>query len=715
MMLRQLAGQIPGGVKWGSNGEGQIHCPYHTDKTASCSINTEKETFLCHGCGEKGTLRKLLIQCGITIPDVPTSHQAQAITYDYCDDKGKLIYQVVRTETASGKKFRQRRPDGVGGWTWKLDKIKRLPYRLPDLLKALAFDEPVLLVEGEKCVELLRSRKYTATCNSGGAGKWRKELNSYFPEDAKLFLIPDADVPGQEHMQKVGKALQARGCKVSWVDLGFPIKEKHGKDIADWIPSHTEKEFKAMIADAPVFVPSTETAPAEVLHGKGSVITGEFHKTDTGNAERLVSRYGDGIHHCDEWGKWLIWDGTRWAKDNMRVIRSFAKNTVRGMYAEGAKIEVEAERKALVRYALGCESIPRIRNMIEAATSEPGIPVRAEDLDKNTLLLNVENGTIDLTTGELQPHKQTNLITKLCPVGLDMDVECPRWTAFLNQIMDGNQDVIFYLQKAIGLSLTGDVSEDVFFFLHGGGENGKTTFLNTVHSLLGDYSCRSQIETFLSSKNNSIPNDLAALQGARFVSAVEAKKGRRFDEGRLKMLTGGDPIQARFMRAEYFEFMPQLKLWIAGNNKPVITDTTRGMWRRVRLIPFTVQIKEDKQDKHLEEKLKEELPGILLWALAGCLAWRQEGLGYPDVVKEATEEYRQEMDVLGDFISEKLVKDKAAKIQSSILYEQYLGYCEEAGEKRPWTLTKLAREMKERGFEKLRTEGSRFWIGIGLK
>ncbi len=442
---------------------------------------------------------------------------------------------------------------------------------------------------------------------------------------------------------------------------------------------------------------------------------GVFHKTDTGNAERLVSRYGFEIRYCDEWAKWLIWDGKRWAKDSMRMIRRFAKNTVRGMYIEGSQIEVETERKTLVKYALGCEAMPRIRNMIEAATSEPGIPVRTEDLDQNTMLLNVENGTIDLTTGELQPHKQTNLITKLCPVGLDMDAECPRWASFLNQIMATDQDVIFFLQKAIGLSLTGDVSEDVFFFLHGGGENGKTTFLNTVHSLLGDYSCRSQIETFLSSRNDAIPNDLAALQGARFVSAVEAKKGRRFDEGRLKMLTGGDPIQARFMRAEYFEFMPQLKIWIAGNNKPVITDTTRGMWRRVRLIPFNVQIPEDKQDKHLEEKLKEELPGILLWALAGCLAWQQEGLGYPDAVKEATEEYRQEMDVLGDFISEKLVKDKAAKIQSSILYEQYLGYCENVGEKRPWTLTKLVLEMKERGFEKQRAGGAMFWIGIGLR
>ncbi len=399
----------------------------------------------------------------------------------------------------------------------------------------------------------------------------------------------------------------------------------------------------------------------------------------------------------------------------MRIIRRFAKNTVRGMYIEGSQIEAEAERKALVKYALSCEQMTRIRNMIEAATSEPGIPIRTEDLDQNTMFLNVENGTIDLTTGELHPHKQTDLITKLCPVVLDMDAECPRWMDFLNHIMAEDQDLVFFIQKAVGLSLTGDVSEDVFFFLHGGGENGKTTFLNTIHSLLGDYSCRSQIETFLSSKYDSIPNDLAALQGSRFVSAVEAKKGRRFDEGRLKMLTGGDPIQARFMRAEYFEFMPQLKLWIAGNNKPVITDTTRGMWRRVRLVPFNVQIPEAEQDKHLEEKLKEELPGILLWALTGCLAWQQDGLGYPKAVKEATEEYRQEMDVLGDFISEKLVMDPAAKIQSSILYKQYTGYCEDVGEKNPWTLTKLVLEMKERGFEKQRERGAKFWTGIGLR
>ena len=440
-----------------------------------------------------------------------------------------------------------------------------------------------------------------------------------------------------------------------------------------------------------------------------------FHNTDTGNAERLVSLYGSEIRYCDEWGKWLIWDERRWIKDNTRMIRRFAKNTVRKIYIEASQTEDEKDRKNLAKYALNCESLTKIKNMIEASTSEHGIPVRTEDLDQNMMFLNLENGTIDLTTGKLQPHRQEDLITKLCPAEFDEKADCPRWMKFLDRIMAGDQELIFFLQKAVGLSLSGDVSEDIFFFLYGGGENGKTTFLNTIHALLGDYSCRSQIETFLSSRNDSIPNDLAALQGARFVSAIEAKKGRRFDEGRLKMLTGGDPIQARFMRAEFFEFMPQLKLWIAGNNRPVITDTTRGMWRRVRLIPFDVQIPEGEQDKYLEEKLKRELPGILLWALDGCLAWQREGLGCPEAVKKATKEYQEEMDSLSDFITEKLVRDPAARIQSSVLFAEYLNYCEEIGEKKPNTLTWLSLEMKERGFKKERSNKCIFWQGIGQK
>ncbi len=329
------------------------------------------------------------------------------------------------------------------------------------------------------------------------------------------------------------------------------------------------------------------------------------------------------------------------------------------------------------------------------------------------MLLNVENGTIDLRTGEVLPHRQADLITKLCPVEFDKDAKCPRWMKFLHRIMADDEEVIFFLQKVIGLSLTGDVTEDVFFFLHGSGENGKSTFLNIIHSLLGDYACRSQIETFLTSYHDNIPNDIAALCGARFVSAVEARKGRRFDEGKIKHFTGGDPIQARFMRAEYFEFMPQFKLWIAANSKPIISDTTRAMWRRVRLIPFNIQIPEEEQDKNLEEKLKEELPGILLWALEGCLAWQREGLGYPEAVKEATKEYEEEMDILSDFINEKLIKDPAAKIQSSILYAEYQEYCNGIGEKKPWTMFRFSREMKERGFKRERSKKCVFWQGIG--
>ena len=443
---------------------------------------------------------------------------------------------------------------------------------------------------------------------------------------------------------------------------------------------------------------------------------GDFHRSDTGNAERFVARYGAEIRYCDEWGKWLIWDGRRWERDGMRLIRRFAKNTVRGMYNQASLIEDDVERKSLVKYALGSEAMIKIKNMIEGATSEPGIPVRTQDLDADSMLLNVENGTIDLRSGELRSHRQEDLITKLAPLPYNPDADCPLWLDFLNLIMMGRTELVDFLQKAVGYSLTGDTSEDVFFFLYGPtAENGKTTFLNTIHYLLGDYACRSQIETFLATYHDNIPNDLAALHGARFVSAVEPQKGRRFNEARLKALTGGEPMQARFMRAEFFEFQPQLKIWISSNNRPNITDTTRGMWRRVRAIPFDYRIPEKDQDKHFEERLRVEWPGILNWALAGCAAWLKDGLETPEAVVTATTEYKDDMDVLSDFIAERLIKDPAAKLQSSLLYDDYKAYSEGIGEKKPWSMPVFVREMKERGFKKKKLPEGMFWIGIGLK
>jgi len=441
----------------------------------------------------------------------------------------------------------------------------------------------------------------------------------------------------------------------------------------------------------------------------------EAQKSDQGNAMRLVHRHGQDLLYCHPWKKWLVWDGRRWQRDNTAEVVRRAKETVRSIYAEAEEVADENERKALRKHAIRSENEPHIRRMIKLADSEPGIPVLPNELDADRWLLTCLNGTLDLRTGELGEHQREDRITKLAPVEYDPKAPAPTWDAFLQRIMDGNEDLIAFLQRAVGYSLTGDVSERVLFLLYGRGANGKTTFLETVRALLGDYAQRTPMETLLAKRGGSIPNDVARLRGARFVSASESEEGKRLNEPLIKELTGGDTISARFLYGEYFEFKPQCKMWLATNHKPVVRGTDKAIWDRIQLIPFAVTIPEAEQDKHFGEKLKAELAGILAWAVKGCLDWQENGLGVPGEVKRATEGYREEMDTVGNFIKDCCVVSPTAVVGSKEFNETYCKWCEENGE-RPLSQKKVGTQLRERGFTKDRNSktGRIEWYGLGL-
>ncbi len=374
----------------------------------------------------------------------------------------------------------------------------------------------------------------------------------------------------------------------------------------------------------------------------------------------------------------------------------------------------DEKRQKLVKHALSTESEARLRAMINLAQSEPGIPVTEVELDADPWLLNVLNGTLDLKTGELRPHLREDLITKLSPVRYDLDATCPTWDKFLQHIMDGDEDRIRFLQKAIGYSLTGSTTEQVLFIFYGNGANGKSTFLITIHSLLGDYARQTPTETLLIKRGNGIPNDVARLKGARFVDAAEAESGKQLAEALVKQLTGGDKIPARFLYGEFFEFDVTFKLFLAVNHKPIIRGNDYAIWRRIRLVPFNVTIPPEEQDKTLSEKLKAELPGILRWAVEGCLLWQKEGLGVPDLVKSATGDYRAEMDVIADFIAECCEVAPGAKTPFKALYKRYTEWCQENQEE---SIGKkdFGRCLTERGFKTGRNRDlGRFREGIRL-
>ena len=442
-----------------------------------------------------------------------------------------------------------------------------------------------------------------------------------------------------------------------------------------------------------------------------------FPHTDIGNAERLAAHQGQNLRYCHEWGRWLVWTGKRWEDDRRGLVNQQAKRAVRQIYAEAAGIADEDLRKEIAKWALRSEAKNRIDAMVGLAQSESGVPVIVDELDNNPWLLNVANGTIDLRTGELRAHSRRDLITKQAPTAYDPEARCPTWLAFLETVMAGRQDLMEFLRRAVGYSLTGDVSEQVVFFPYGLGANGKTTFAETVTAILGDYAQKAPrgMLTMRQGGSDGIPNDIARLPGARFVVSNEVEEGRRLAEAQVKDLAGGDTLTARFMRGEFFEFRPTHKLWIYGNHKPVIRGTDEGIWRRMRLIPFEVTIPAAKQDRRLPQKLRAELPGILAWAVQGCLDWQKDGLSAPAEVTEATAAYRAEMDVLADFLSDKCYLAPSAAVSKAALFIAYQTWCE-VNRERPLGKIAFGGRLKERGIADGTTgrEKTRAWVGVGL-
>jgi putative DNA primase/helicase len=318
----------------------------------------------------------------------------------------------------------------------------------------------------------------------------------------------------------------------------------------------------------------------------------------------------------------------------------------------------------------------------------------------------------DLTTGTCRPQERADLLTRCLAVAYDPAAVCPTWERFLHRIMAGNQNLITFLQRAIGYALTGVIREHVLLILWGTGRNGKSTFLNTIRALLGPYAIKAPSELLMVSTNDRHPTERADLCGKRFVSAIETEQGRKLAEVFVKEATGGDPIRARRMREDFWEFQPTHKVFLATNHKPVITGTDTAIWERIRLVPFAVTIPPEERNPTLPEELEHELPGILAWAVQGCLAWQKQGLGMPEEVQQATAGYRTEMDVLGQFISECCLTGPNYRTKAATLYDAYKAWCDQQGiaytVQRTWGM-----QLTDRGCERFTNNGT-WYRNIGL-
>jgi len=478
--------------------------------------------------------------------------------------------------------------------------------------------------------------------------------------------------------------------------------------------------------------------------------------TELHNCEALIARYGSELRHAvlDGASRWFVWDEKRWKLDEDGAAMRFAKTNARVMAAEAdaavkrereahdEEVEADKERIAAEKkkskgrppkpkasekavnvlknvntFKKWCEQSQSARNMratLELAAVDKQIAVSAEKLDADHFLLNVENGTVNLTTGELQPHARADCITKIAPIEFDPKAECPLWEDFVSKSMKNDQKRVRFLQRWVGYSLTGATNEQSLIFHYGEGNNGKSTFITTLHKMLGDYAFRASRGLLFRTKhgNERHPTSIASLRGKRFVSCSEIGEDQELDEELVKDLTGQDRINARKMRMDESEFDPTHKLWLAGNNKPRVKGTDTGTWRRPQLLPWNHTVDKKDVDKKLGDKLLEEASGILNWAIAGCLEWQKHGLKPPKSVLDATKEYQDEQDKLGPFFKSEIAFTKSDDdtLTRSALLAHYKTWCEQAGEKFPVGPHKFTQRVRREGAVegRVRTSDPRF-------
>jgi putative DNA primase/helicase len=671
---------------------------------------------------------------------VPSPGNQIEATYDYVDESGTLLFQVVRK---AGKQFRQRRPDGAGGWDWKLGNTRRVPYRLP-LIQNDTSGRPVYVVEGEKDVGTLEVRGHLATCNPGGAGKWSAvaETARTMLDGRDVVVIADRDEVGRKHAAAIAASLA--GFALTLVVLQAPEPHKDVSDLlmaggalTDLVPVEEPEPTD----DLPCFGPPedddgipSDPPPTHPADGTLSLFEMDLEPpsiedlieasprcTDSANADAIVREHGAGYRYCVEWELWLSWNGKRWefgpeargrvenaaamtarlehfrTKAVLEEVDKHLKDLLLDALRDADKIKKLEDERARLLKVLRWHEQSQNASRIDAAVKilRTRLVVHLAELDSNPWLFNVANGTIDLTTASLRPHDRDDLITQISNVEWYDGATCPTWDGFVTGVMGGNRELAIYLQRLIGYAMTGTTREHILAFFYGTGLNGKSTFMSTIRTMFGDYACAAARDLLFEDKHgHRHPEELARLYGKRMVVCAEIGEHNSFDEAKVKDLTGGDVVSCRRMRENSWDLVPTHTLFISGNHKPVVKGDDIGIWRRIRLVPWTVTVTE--VDKDLGEKLKRELPGILRWAVVGCFEWLEHGLAEPEAVRTATADYRSESDVLGEFLGAHVVFEKEGRVSRKTLRERYEEWCKDAGHM-PLGARKVAQRLREKG------------------
>lgn len=639
---------------------------------------------------------------------------------------GEYVSEHIRIEHELDDGEREKEVFWERNGKRSLDGIKtaNLPLYRSEFMKEWPADVLVILTEGEKAADALVQAGYeyvvASVCGASScpAVDTLEILRGY-----ETTIWRDADKPGIEHTQKLADNLNGIASTMRVFVSG---KEGSKDDAADHpaVISGDREAIDQLIGDLHQAPLAADTLPTPQNVQQLRVVSGLApqirHLTDRGNAQRLAALHGHEIRYIGKWGKYLAYDGRRWKIDDMCQVERWAKEVPDLIIDEAKRLTEKNERKSHFAFSLATESQSKIKAMVESLKSEPGVAIEHEVFDPDPMILNVANGTLDLRTGLLLDHDPDDMITKIAPVEYDPLATAPKWTAMLERILP-EPEMRAYIKRACGYSATGRSGrsgDQVLLMPYGMGANGKSTLLGAMVDVLGEYGQHTAPDLLVKQRSDH-PTVLADLFGVRALVSVETDQGVRLNEALIKRLTGGDRIRARRMREDLWEFDPTHTVWFAVNHRPEVKGIEHAIWRRVKVAPFTVQIPEEHQNKNLAVELEDEYPGILRWIVEGCMEWQKIGLAEPDAVRNATRQYREEMDVLQAFFDDRCVLDPAATTEAEALYAAYEGWCQSQREE-PLSQRALGFALKERGFDNSKRvtsgprKGRKKWSGIGL-
>lgn len=676
-------------------------CPAHDDSKESLSVTEGKGGMVLLHCHARCDTKKILAELGLTFGDLnPAKSKQQATrrivaTYDYVNEVGELLYQVVRYEP---KDFRQRRPDGRGGWIWSLKGRRRVLYELPRLLQSPP-DQWVFIVEGEKDANNLLDLQLIATTNAQGVGKWEPHFNHWLA-GRRVCILPDNDDAGRKHAYTIAAQLQPLAKQVRVVQLPtLPLKG----DVSDWLAAgNTTKSLLEFVENSSDYIAPPPAPPSLHLNANGTPLQGDpasmlvEHPThDHGNAEVVEALNKGTFAYCNELG-WMRYVETHWDTQNaeFEVNRAVTRALIRRRMAG-----VEAEREDVVKGTVPNEAR---KNAVKGMYRDI-VAVSLAEFDRDPNVLNCANGVIDLRTGQLVTHGPSNRFTYCVQTPFLPAADTSPWVSFLQASVGDYEQIQQWLQMAFGYSITGLTREECLFYVHGPTRSGKGTFAQAALTLLGSPLARGvDFSTFTRARDGDSQNfDLAPLRPARFISASESGRYASLNEAVVKNITGNDPITAAYKHRDQFTYTPQFKIWLSSNHAAKGDVDDDAFWGRLRVIRFP-NSHLGREDKRLKWYISsaEVLPGILAWAVEGARQWYEssQGLITPYEINAATQQQRVELDHIQQWLDECTSRKAEESVTVPNLYSSYESWCEDNGHT-PKKAVAFGRALVAKGFE----------------